>query len=159
LAKSQDWTVAIGLNIDGVVCRWDRWQGPWEDTIRRLAGLIDAPALVDSTGVGDPILEALQAAGVFAEGFQFTTRSKQDLMRGLQVAIQKREIRFPEGQILRELESFEYEYREHGVRYEAPTGLHDDCVMALALAWRHLSRGGLVISPEAVTGTSYWRAV
>ncbi len=31
-------------------------------------------------------------------------------------------------------ESFEYEATRTGVRYTAPEGLHDDCVVALALA-------------------------
>lgn len=35
---------------------------------------------------------------------------------------------------MNELESFEYEYTRTGVRYTAPEGMHDDCVMALALA-------------------------
>jgi hypothetical protein len=33
-----------------------------------------------------------------------------------------------------ELEAFEYMYSQTGVRYSAPTGLHDDAVCALALA-------------------------
>ena len=33
-----------------------------------------------------------------------------------------------------ELEAFGYEYSASGVKYSAPEGLHDDCVMALALA-------------------------
>jgi hypothetical protein len=35
------------------------------------------------------------------------------------------------------MDSFEYEYRPGGgVRYSAPAGLHDDGVVALALAWK-----------------------
>ena len=56
-------------------------------------------------------------------------------MEGLQVAIQQRKIGFPEGIITNELESFEYESTRTGVRYNAPIGMHDDCVNALALAW------------------------
>jgi hypothetical protein len=55
-------------------------------------------------------------------------------MEGLAVAIQQREITFPEGPITNELNAFEYEYTRTGVRYSAPEGMHDDCVMALALA-------------------------
>lgn len=46
-------------------------------------------------------------------------------------------MRFPDGPIRQELESFEYEYTGRGVRYSAPQGVHDDCVMALALAVHH----------------------
>lgn len=62
-AKSHDWTVGIGLDEDGAVCRFERWRGPWLQTIARVRAITGRiPALCDSTGVGDPILEALQAA-------------------------------------------------------------------------------------------------
>jgi hypothetical protein len=140
LAKSVDYTVCIALDKDGNTCRFERWQAPWSETIRKIAALVNgARALVDSTGVGDPILEQLQRTGRGAfEGYGFTSPSKQKLMEGLAVAIQQRKIRYPDGVIVNELESFEYEQRETSVRYSAPAGMHDDCVMALALAVEHL---------------------
>lgn len=139
LAKSSDWTVAIGLDKDGVCCGFERWQGPWETTVDRILGLVGkTPTLVDSTGVGDPIVERLQKLrrNVF-EGYQFSASSKQKLMEGLAAAIQSGEVRFPDGAIRAELELFEYQYTRTGVRYSAPEGYHDDCVMALALAVHH----------------------
>jgi len=136
LAKSVDWTVCIGLDAAGAVCRFARWQGPWLATIPRIVALVgDTPALVDSTGVGDPVLEELQAHGRFHfHGYKFTAPSKQQLMEGLAVAIQQQEITYPDGPIVSELEVFEYAYTRTGTRYTAPEGMHDDCVMALALA-------------------------
>ena len=52
------------------------------------------------------------------------------------MAIQRREVTFPDGPIRHELEIFQYEYTATGVRYTAPDGMHDDCVDALALAVR-----------------------
>ncbi len=71
-------------------------------------------------------------------------------MEGLAVAIQKREVIFPDGPIRLELENFEYEYSRTGVKYTAPEGMHDDCVCALALANIHRTRAirPLVISEE-----------
>lgn len=135
LAKSVDWTVVIGLDDGGSVCRLDRYQWPWEETVRRLSneiGLI--PAVVDSTGVGDPIVERLQRELSNVEGYHFSSSSKQKLMEGLAVAIQTNEIQYPQGVIVSELDAFAYEYTRTGVRYSAPDGIHDDCVMALALA-------------------------
>lgn len=135
LAKSQDWTVGIGLDVAGATCRFDRWQGPWEVTTDSIIARTGRTrALVDSTGVGDPILERLQKGRPWFEGYQFTSPSKQRLMEGLAVAIQRREVTFPEGPISAELEAFEYVYTRTGVRYSAPEGMHDDCVCALALA-------------------------
>ena len=135
LAKSVDWTVAIGLDDDGAVCRLDRYQWPWEETVRRLTQEVGAiPAIVDSTGVGDPIVERLQKTLSNVQGYHFSSPSKQKLMEGLAVAIQTREIRYPQGPIVSELDAFAFEYTRTGVRYSAPEGAHDDCVMALALA-------------------------
>jgi hypothetical protein len=136
LAKSQDWTVVIGLDARGRVCVFERWQhAPWEATVSKILGLIgDFPALVDSTGVGDPIVETLRRRGGNVEGFKFTVTTRQQLMEGLALAIQQREVGFPEGLIRLELESFGYEQSRTGVRYAAPEGERDDCAVALALA-------------------------
>lgn len=136
LAKSSDWTVGTALDAQGEVCRFERWQGPWMETIERIHRSTNGVrALVDSTGVGDPILEALQKKpGSHYEGFKFSMPSKQQLMEGLAVAIQQRQVTYPDGVIVLELESFEYEYTRSGVRYSAPAGQWDDCVCALALA-------------------------
>lgn len=135
-ARAQDWTVGIGLDEAGAVCRFERWQHlPWNET---RAAVVDHTvrtlAVGDSTGIGDAIVEDIQRMGVPMEAYGFTPKSKQQLMERLAGAIQAREITFPDGVIRAELEAFEYEYTAHGVRYSAPDGLHDDAVMALALA-------------------------
>jgi len=150
LAKSVDWTVGIGLDEHGAVCRLRRFQRPWMetiDTVRRETS--NVAALVDSTGVGDPVLEALQQpwkddgasyTGRNFEGMKFSSSSKQQLFEGLAVAIQQGAIKFPPGAITSELDQFEFLYTRTGTRYSAPDGAHDDCVDALALAvsrWRH----------------------
>ena len=135
LAKSQDWTVCHGLDESGRTAAWQRWQSDWHNTTERIVGMVKgAPALVDETGVGNPIVESLQRRCPNVLGYTFTQRSKQQLMEGLAMAIQRGEVWYPEGVIVDELESFEYEYRPSGVRYTAPEGMHDDCVCALALA-------------------------
>ena len=135
LAKSVDWTVCIGMDEDGKVCRFDRYQLPWEETVRRLTKEIGlTPAFIDSTGVGDPIVERIQKDLPNVEGYHFSSTSKQKLMEGLAVAIQTSEIKYPNGAIVSELDAFTFEYTRTGVRYTAPDGTHDDCVMALSLA-------------------------
>ena len=134
LAKSQDWTVAVALDAEGRVCRLERWQSPWAVTREKLAKMIgSAPAQIDSTGVGDPIVEDLRKVCRRVEGFKFTSQSKQQLMEGLQIAISTAEIRFPDGWLRSELEAFGFRYSGRAVSYEATVG-HDDGVCALALA-------------------------
>ena len=50
------------------------------------------------------------------------------------MAVQAQTVRFPEGVIADEMRNFEFTYTRTGVKYEASSGLHDDCVMSLALA-------------------------
>jgi phage FluMu gp28-like protein len=137
LAKSVDFTVIVGLDNAGNVAYFDRFQLDWHNTKETIKRLPPAPIIVDSTGVGDPILEDLLREGVNIEGLKFTSQSKQQLMEGLASAIQQSRIGFPEGVIVDELDVFEYQFTANGVRYSAPSGFHDDCVMALALAWQN----------------------
>ena len=142
LAKSVDWTVEVGLDKFGTMCHFKRYQKDWRSTIASFVSLPPAPTKMDSTGVGDPIVEAVQAVRQNVTGFKFTQFSKQQIMEGLALAIQQRKITFPEGIIVDELEAFEYEYTRTGVRYTAPEGMTDDCVCALALAYDQLKSGG-----------------
>jgi hypothetical protein len=154
LAKSVDWTWVVGLDAAGVQCVSERWQSDWNQTTSRVIDIVGRrPALVDSTGNGDPIVEGLQRpfggyktlttgevvrtkelGGPNFEGFKFSSSSKQQLMEGLASAIHRREVKFYDPLLVNELEAFEYEYTRTGVRYSAPEGLHDDGVCALALA-------------------------
>lgn len=139
LAKKVDWTVGIGLDAAGHVARMERWQKrPWPWTKKQIATLTgESYALIDSTGLGDTILDDLQIQDhMHVEGFVFSGRSKQQLMEELAEAIQAGEVRFEEGVLADELREMEYAYTRTGVTYSAPEGQHDDCVMALALANR-----------------------
>jgi len=135
LAKYNDWTVGIALDHLGDVCRFERFQRPWEETTETIASLVGSTkAVIDATGVGDPIVERLiRKLGNNVEAYVLTGPSKQRLMEGLAVVIQSQDISYPEGVISQELESFEYEYTRTGVKYSAPEGMWDDCVTALGL--------------------------
>lgn len=154
LAKSVDWNVGINLDRDGSVCSFERFQMPWKEATERIWQFHKRmPTAVDSTGVGDPILDALQRdprGGLF-EGYTYTSRSKQMLMENLALMIQKGEIGFPEGPIVTELEGFEYVYTRTGVQYAGADGTHDDCVNALALAALMKSKIPKAFVYEAIT--------
>lgn len=146
LAKSHDFTVIIGLDKNGAVCHFERFQKDWRSTLETMRNLPPVPVKIDSTGVGDPIVEDFQRIRGNILGFKFSAHSKQQIMEGLAVAIQKRLITFPDGDITRELGNYEYEYTNTGVRYSCSRG-HDDCVCALALAWD--------LHKDAVTSGTY----
>lgn len=136
LARAADYTVIIGLDAYAHVSYIERWQAPWIDTRRRIYSTVgETPCVVDATGVGDAIVEDLQTMGVLATAFKFTQPSKTLLMQRLITAIQTRFLGIAkEDWLVGELEMFGYTHTQNGVRYEAPTGMHDDGVMALGLA-------------------------
>lgn len=137
LAKSVDWTVIIGLDDSGDICFFDRWQSDWAQTRRRIIQIIGSyPAFIDSTGVGDPIVEDIKLACPYVEGYIFTQKSKQQLMEGLTSAVQQGNVSILDGIMREEMETFEFEYSRTGVKYRAPEGMHDDMVCALALAYQ-----------------------
>jgi phage FluMu gp28-like protein len=134
LAKSTDWTVVIGLDENGQIAHFSRWQSDWDQTTRRVIQTIGRlPAYIDSTGVGNPIVENITRDCSEAEGFTFTSKSKQEIMEGLASSLQKGEVCVTE-EMVDELESFEFVFSRGGVKYSAPEGMHDDIVCALALA-------------------------
>jgi hypothetical protein len=155
-ARSTDWVVGLALCLHGAVCRFHRWnqsqlpetrvanpapgdanEAYWKVTIRMARDLTaGVPAMNDSTGPGGPVDQALNAGCTVPnfEGYVYSSTSKQLLMEGLAVAIQSREVSYPEGVVSLELEAFEYVYTRTGVKYSAPEGMHDDAVCALALA-------------------------
>jgi hypothetical protein len=95
-----------------------------------------APVWVDSTGVGDPILEDLMRMGVSCRGYKFTGESKAALVENLILAVDERRVTIPPIQeLIDELVIFEAKNLPGGgVSYGAPGGYHDDCVISLALA-------------------------
>ena len=135
LAKSSDYTWLVALDAAGKVCRSIRFQQPWGETVERIIQEVgETPAFIDSTGVGDAIVEQLQRRRPNIQGYLFTSHSKQQLMEGLALAIQRGEVAGIPQDLAEELELFEYVYTRTGVKYSAPDGLHDDGVCALSLA-------------------------
>ena len=135
LAKTTDFTVIIGLDEDGKMCHYDRFQLDWtatKDKIRELPR--STTKHIDSTGVGDVIVEELQKEMSNIVGFKFTASSKPQLILSLIKSIEEGKIKYIED-ITDELEVFEYSIGVSGhIKYEAITGFHDDKVIALALA-------------------------
>jgi phage FluMu gp28-like protein len=141
VARSFDFTVIIGLDRNCQVCYFERFQKDWRQTTQAIINLPNVPIAIDGTGVGGPIGE--DVARVKDVGIViFTQHTKQQMMEALALAIQQRKITFPEGVITDELKNFEYEYSKMGVKYSAPSGLHDDAVCALALALTKWKSGG-----------------
>jgi hypothetical protein len=81
-------------------------------------------------------------------GIQITNKKKMQIVESLALAFEKGEIRIlPDPVLIGELQAFAMERLPSGsLRYNAPEGLKDDCVMALALAWYGTTQSGVNIS-------------
>lgn len=141
LARVNDFTVLTVLDSAGKQVWFERFnEVSWNLAIERIASAWKAykPDMVwvDQTGVGDPLLEMLQSKGVPAQGYMFTSRSKTQLVDSLAMAIERKLLSLMDLPVqTNELIGFEYDVTPAGnVRMEAPSGEHDDTVMALALA-------------------------
>lgn len=143
VAKYEDWTVVVVINLTNTqVVAFERWnKTDWEFTRQKIKGMAkeynDAVIVIDSTGVGDPLAENLKRDGCAVEEYKYTNATKKYLIENLALKIQQKAIKYPKIDVLiHELEVFGYEYSPvtRTITYNAPAGLHDDCVNALALA-------------------------
>ena len=142
IAKHTDWTVLIAVDAKTGLClEMERFnQLDWPLQKERIAGFVrrwNALLVMDATGVGDPVYDDLRRVLPRVEGFKITAQTKRELVQGLMVAVEQRRVMWQAAwEILTaEMRRYEYEIGPTGqVSYAAPSGYHDDCVMALALA-------------------------
>lgn len=167
--KTVDFTVHVALRANGELIGFDRYHEiDWVFQRKRTVAFCqkyDASLLVDSSGLGDPIFDSLKREYGKVEGYKFTNPTKKALIENLSIMLDNGEIWFPgdpakkefspELQVLKsELEAFTYELSPSGnIQYNAPEGLHDDTVLALALAaWQLKTPKPLDIFPAYVLG-------
>jgi len=144
VAKHQDYTVLTGMRDDGPkrrVVAWDRFHRiSWPMQIERVKAAWEAaghPLIeLDATGVGDKVFDDLCEAGLEVHPYKFTLESKQRLIQSLALDIEASTVSYPNiPELIGEMEAYAYEITSTGAfRYNAPEGMHDDCVVSLALA-------------------------
>lgn len=145
LAKYNDFTVITPFNMSNfIVYPQDRFnQVDWilqEAKIEAAARRFNnARITLDSTGIGDPVVEELKRRGLNItedDVFKFTQNTRTNLLNNLAILFENTKIRIPNDEgLLNELRSFTIEMNEKGKAViKCPDGLHDDRVMSLALA-------------------------
>ena len=133
----------------------------YPDIVERVCGLVRAPQLkgkclliVDATGVGAPVVDLLRRAPLECTMIPVTITGgdrpsngpegwrvpKRDLVTGLQVVLERGELRMPDSlqtarTLVKELMSMQVKISDTGHdAYGARSGQHDDLVLALGLA-------------------------
>lgn len=164
-AQMNDFTAFYVIDAaTGQVVDYDRFnQIDWEFQRGRLRAMSDrwhaAYILAELNSIGSPNVEALQREGLRVVGFTTTNETKAQIVQALALAFERGEIGIPDDAGLTgELEAFEAERLTSGKwRYAAPEGMHDDRVIALALAWwAKLTTGGPLIVSDEPTHASKW---
>jgi phage terminase large subunit-like protein len=93
--------------------------------------------IAESNAMGEPIIEQLRRQNIPVQPFVTTNASKAAIIEGLSLAFERDIIKILNNPVLiGELQAYETERLPSGLlRYSAPDGMHDDTVIALAIAW------------------------
>ena len=142
LAKHNDFSVLMVLDrISKSVVYIDRFTSTdYNLQKKRIISLAkkynNAKVIIDSSGLGDPIVEDIRREMYVLSYSMHSNKAKQQLIEKLSIFIEQKLIKIPEDEILiKELRQYEYDITQSGyTRYSAPKGRNDDTVIALALA-------------------------
>lgn len=142
-AKLSDFSCFIILNTTRrAVCYIDRFnQIDYSVQMGRLKALYErfrpVTMISERNSIGEPLLEQMRRDGMPVQGFMTTNSSKTAAIEGLALAFEQGALSIINDPVLvGELLAYEMERLPGGlIRYGAPAGMHDDTVMALALAW------------------------
>ena len=144
LAKHQDFTVLTVLDKNKHLvdfARFNKIEWPFQKAriLKYAKKWNNSRIILDATGIGDVIYDDLKRAGASVYPYKFTNESKKVLIEGMMVDMEQNRTSYPncpETEVMvGEFEIFGYEMTRAGnVRYNAPEGYHDDCVIAYALA-------------------------
>lgn len=156
LAKYQDFTVitVIDLHSFHIVkqLKFNKldWNEQKELIVKEVKYWNKGRTWIDSTGLGDPIVDDLKKQ-IFVEPFKFNEISRTQLLQNLQVLLEQGRIKILNDQeLIDELKSMQYELEGMKVKMRVPEGLHDDRIFSLALAcWGLSERLPLNIIREA----------
>jgi len=150
--KHNDYTVITVLDTtDRALAAMDRFnQVDYTLQLGRLKTLYErfrpTTIIAERNSMGEPLVEQLRREGLPVSAFLTTNASKAAAIEGLALALERGELRIlPDPVLVGELQAFEARRLPSGLlRYEAPAGVHDDCVMSLAMAWHGVSHGSFM---------------
>ncbi len=145
--RTGDYTVFTAISPAGHVVGIDRFRGiEYAQQRARLTEFWRRHGarcwiVAEANSMGAPVIEQLQADRLPVAGFLTTGPSKAGIIQGLALAFERGTITIPNDPVLiGELQAFEGNRSPSGfMKYGAPSGLHDDTVMSLAIAWAALT--------------------
>lgn len=153
VASSVDYTVVTVLDAEShdmvYMDRFNRVDYPV--LIDRLAALHSkwnlSSMTIEANSIGRPVIDHMVERGLVVRPFTTTSATKQAIIQNLQSAFEHGNIRIlNEPVLVGELLSFESKRNASGTfSYSAPDGMHDDCVMSLAIALDAVDNHGVIL--------------
>jgi phage terminase large subunit-like protein len=113
-----------------------------EDRLHAVYGRFNMKSMtIEDNSIGQPVIDHLRGRGMNIISFHTSTSTKAPIIQALQSAFEHEEISIlPDDVTINELSAYEAKKTASGYSYNAPSGMHDDTVMALAIAWDSISR-------------------
>jgi len=109
--------------------------------------------VIEDNSIGQPVIDHLRQKKMIITPFHTSGATKSPIIQGLQSAFEHGEISIlPDETTVDELSSYEAKKTASGYSYGAPSGMHDDTVMALAIGWQAIAQG----KSEFVDGFEEW---
>jgi hypothetical protein len=117
---------------------------------------LDAMTIEDNS-IGQGVFDHLRQRGLTVLGFHTSATTKHAIISQLASAFEHNEITIlPDPVQVGELQAYQGQRNASGGwKYGAPEGMHDDTVMAMAIAWQGISRKPQTL-PEQPTHESTW---
>ena len=151
--KIHDFTVLSVIDADlPALVHYERFNKiDYQFQLRRLQSLYDKfnpmEVVCESNSMGEPLIEQLRSNNLPIRAFTTTNASKSKIIEDLAMGFEKDFSIIDDEVIIQELLNYEVERLPGGqMRYNAPVGLYDDCVISLALAYSGLSNQVEVMS-------------
>ncbi|MFA5629806.1 MAG: hypothetical protein WC958_06170 [Dehalococcoidales bacterium] len=143
-ARSIDNSGVVIRNSKGEAVRVEQWRGkPWTrqmDDIAILSQLYNhAHVVMDRTGLGETLPEALAQRGISVDPVYISNLEKEKMVNNLAMLIEQKFVSYPKHEVLiNELKDYQYVISKTGTtRYSASAqSRHDDLVTAAMLAFK-----------------------
>ena len=148
--RQNDYTVLTILNSKGeIVEHYRERQKSWELIVSEIVNKLrkwKPVCYAEVNSIGDVLFENIRKQYPGLQPFVTNNESKQNMIEDLIMGLNESKLKLPteelNGDLYRELTSFTYEYspKTRRVKYGAPSGFHDDCIISLALSYHSFKR-------------------
>lgn len=148
--RQNDYTVLTIVNSEGEIVDFYRErQKSWDIIISEVIAKLKKwrpVCFAEVNSIGDVLFEQIKKQFPSIQPFITNNDSKQNLIEDLIMGMNEEKLKLPSpdlnADLYKELSVFTYEYspKSRKIKYGAPSGFHDDCVISLALSYHSFKK-------------------